>query len=59
MSYEEMQARLEREREKTRTLNEELRAAKCPDGDKIKTAVKEAAEKPPNMAQTNHNIPHR
>ena len=59
MSYEEMQARLDRERERTRQLSEELRAAKCPDGDRIKTAVKEAAAKPPNMAQTNHNIPHR
>ena len=34
MSYEEMQARLDRERERTRQLSEELRTAKCPDGDR-------------------------
>ena len=53
------QARLDRERERTRQLSEELRLARCPDGERISAAVKEAAAKPPNMAQTNHNIPHR
>jgi hypothetical protein len=58
LSYEEMQARLECERKKTHQLNEDLRAAKS-DGDRIKSACKEVAKKPPQMAQTNHNIPHR
>ena len=53
------QARLDRERERSRQLSEELRLARCPDGERISAAVKEAAAKPPNMAQTNHNIPHR
>ncbi len=52
------QARLDRERERARQLEDELRAAKA-DGGRIRSACKEVAENPPQVAQTKHNIPHR
>ena len=35
-----------------------MRAAKA-DGGRIRSACKEVAENPPQVAQTKHNIPHR